>query len=101
MRIDTIRWLIFTLLLLVGALDAFGATMRQGARTVTLEVQNMTCFLCPYTIEKALNRVPGVIESDADFQSKTATVVFDPERTDVEALIRATTDAGYPSTLGQ
>ncbi len=29
-------------------------------RTVTLDVQNMTCGVCPLTVKKALARVPGV-----------------------------------------
>lgn len=104
MRIDRDRQPFLAALLLIAVLfsaTAFAAADRQNTRTVTLDVQNMTCFLCPYTIEKALNKVPGVIESDADYDSKTATVVFDPARTDLDALIQATTNAGYPSSLRQ
>jgi len=70
-----------------------------ATKTVTLDVQNMTCKFCPITIRKALKKVPGVIEASASLETKTATVTFDPEKTNVEALIKATTNAGYPSTL--
>jgi mercuric ion binding protein len=74
----------------------------QGAlhlKTVTLAVSGMTCGLCPITVRAALQHVPGVESARADFATRTATVTFDPRRTDVSALTRATADAGYPSHL--
>jgi len=67
-------------------------------QTVVLDVQNMTCELCPITVKKALDKVPGVAATQIDLAKKTATVKFDPERANVAALVKATTDAGYPST---
>lgn len=75
-------------------LAALGAT-----RTVTLDVQNMACAACPITVKKALMKVPGVESATVDFDAKTATVTFDPDKTTVEALTKATGDAGYPSSL--
>lgn len=67
-------------------------------QTVVLDVQNMTCELCPITVKKALDKVPGVAATKIDLAKKTATVKFDPERANVAALVKATTNAGYPST---
>lgn len=67
-------------------------------KTVVLDVQNMTCELCPVTVKKALDQVPGVAATKIDLAEKTATVTFDPDRTNVAALVKATTNAGYPST---
>lgn len=67
-------------------------------KTVVLDVQNMTCELCPITVKKALEQVPGVDATTIDLAKKTATVKFDPDRTNVAALVKATTNAGYPST---
>ncbi len=67
-------------------------------QTVVLDVQNMTCELCPITVKKALDKVPGVATTKIDLAKKTATVQFDPERVNVAALVKATTNAGYPST---
>ncbi len=64
-----------------------------------LDVQNMTCALCPITVKKALEKVPGVAQARVDFDKKTATVEFDADRTTAAALVKATTDAGYPSTV--
>lgn len=67
--------------------------------SVTLEVQNMTCEICPITVKKALQKVPGVNAVTVDFDKKTATVTFDPDQTTYEALTKATMNAGYPSTV--
>ena len=68
-------------------------------RTVTLQVQNMTCETCPIVVRKALQRVPGVTSANVDFKLKTATVSFDPDQVQPETLTQATTNAGFPSTL--
>ena len=68
------------------------------SQSVVLDVQNMTCELCPITVKKALDKVPGVAGTKIDLAKKTATVKFDPERANVAALVKATTNAGYPST---
>lgn len=77
----------------------FVAAQAADTRTVVLEVPGMTCNFCPITIRKALEKVPGVIDAKADYGTKTATVVFDPDETDVAELTTATANAGYPSTV--
>jgi len=67
-------------------------------QTVVLDVQNMTCELCPITVKRALDNTPGVASTKIDFDHKTATVRFDPDRANIAALVKATTDAGYPSS---
>ncbi|MGE5668814.1 MAG: heavy-metal-associated domain-containing protein [Betaproteobacteria bacterium] len=63
-------------------------------KTVVFDVQNITCELCPVTVKKTLDQVPGVDATRIDFAKKTATVKFDPDRTNVAALVKATTNAG-------
>ena len=67
--------------------------------TVVLDVKNMTCAVCPITVKKALQRVPGVTIAEVDLDKKTARVTFDPEKTSPAALTKATSDAGYPSAV--
>jgi mercuric ion binding protein len=40
-----------------------------------------------------------VATAKVDFAAKHAEVVFDPKQATVDALTKATTDAGYPSYL--
>jgi periplasmic mercuric ion binding protein len=75
------------------------AVLAATPKTVTLDVQNMTCELCPITVKKALEKVPGVSAVKVDFDKKTATVTYDADQSQPEALIGATTNAGYPSTI--
>ncbi|MBP9064363.1 MAG: cation transporter [Aquabacterium sp.] len=83
--------------LLVAAMPL--ATLAVTPQTAVLDVQNMTCDLCPLTVKKSLQKVPGVTQAQIDFAKKTATVAFDADRTTTAVLVKATTDAGYPSTV--
>lgn len=82
------------LMLIVIAMPAVAAT-----RTVTLSVPGMNCAACPITVKKALGNVPGVSRTEVNLDRREATVTFDDSRTNLEALTRATQDAGYPSTV--
>ncbi|MFQ5660892.1 MAG: mercury resistance system periplasmic binding protein MerP [Gammaproteobacteria bacterium] len=73
------------------------ATVSQ--QVVTLEVENMTCMMCPVTVRKSLTRLDGVNKAEVSYKSKTATVTYDPQKVTVAELIRTTTNAGYPSTV--
>ena len=86
--------------LVATALSASTA-LAEGLRTVALDVTNMDCAVCPITVRKALEKVPGVRSAKVDFASKRAEVVFDPKKVSVDALTNATTDAGYPSRVKQ
>jgi len=45
---------------LIAAVVALPFSLFAGPlQTVTLDVQNMTCAVCPITVKKALERVPG------------------------------------------
>jgi mercuric ion binding protein len=70
-----------------------------ASQTVTLDVSNMTCSVCPITVRKALGKVPGVEDVRVDFESKTATVRFDPAQTTPVDLARASQRAGYPASV--
>ena len=66
-------------------------------KTVTLNVPGMTCAACPITVKKALEKVPGVSQVDVRFEKKQVLVTFDDAKTNTDALVKATTNAGYPS----
>jgi periplasmic mercuric ion binding protein len=68
-------------------------------QSVMIEVQDMTCSVCPLTVKKALNNVTGVQQVVIDYDSKIATVTFDDAVTTTAKLTEATTNAGYPSTV--
>ena len=66
---------------------------------VVLEVDDMTCASCKYTVEGALERVDGVTEAEVTFVPPEARVRYDASRVTTEDLIQATTEMGYPSRV--
>ena len=68
------------------------------SKTVILKVPGMTCPACPTTVKKAFNKVDGgVSKVKMRYEQKQAVVTFDDAKTDTKALIKATTEAGFPS----
>ena len=82
-------------------LGALASPVWAASQTVTLSLPTMDCPVCPITVKEALTKVPGVSDAKVNFDKREATVVFDNARTNVDALARATKDAGYPSTLAR
>jgi periplasmic mercuric ion binding protein len=84
---------------LLSALLAAGLAAPSVAapRTVALDVPSMYCEACPITVKKALSRVPGVSSVGVSFEKKQAVVTFDDAKATVDALTRATANAGFPS----
>lgn len=80
-------------------LTALSAPLGAAPKTVTLSVPGMTCPVCPITVKKALTRVDGVSNAEVSYENRQAVVTFDDARTGVDALHRATADAGYPSSV--
>jgi periplasmic mercuric ion binding protein len=65
--------------------------------TVTLNVPGMTCHACPITVKKALEKVSGVSKIEVQYEKKQVVVTFDDTKTNTDGLVKATTNAGYPS----
>ncbi len=86
---------IFSASLLLVALGVGAAETAE----VVLDVPGMNCSLCPISVRKALERVPGVVEAKAELATKSARARFDPGKVSAEALARAVSQAGYPATV--
>lgn len=78
---------------------AFSAPTWAAVQSVTLSVPGMTCASCPVMVKQSLNKVKGVTKAQVTFATKQAEVTFDDAQTNVQALIKATTDAGFPSDV--
>lgn len=87
------------LLVAAALITAFAASTWAAPQTVTLSVPGMTCAACPLTVKQAFSKVAGVSKAEVSFEKKQALVSFDDTRTSVQALTKATADAGYPSEL--
>ena len=82
--------------LLVALATAVGAA---EPKRVVLDVPSMNCSLCPISVKKTLERVPGVLDAKADLAAKRAEATYDPERVSPEALAKTVTNAGYPASI--
>jgi mercuric ion binding protein len=51
------------------------------------------------SVTRSLIKVNGVIKADVNLERAEAMVTFDDTKTGVEAMLKATRDAGYPSKL--
>jgi mercuric ion binding protein len=89
----------FKQLVLASALAfGFADAVFAAVRSVTLSVPGMYCAVCPITVKKALEKVPGVSGVDVSFEKREAVVSFDDAKTTIKALEDATFEAGYAST---
>ncbi len=85
-------------MLIIGGLMAIQIQAQPPATKKTEEVKITTsaqCDMCKERIEKALYKVKGVISASLDVESKVVTVVYRPNKTDIQALRKAINDAGY------
>lgn len=75
--------------------DGQGAVSER--RTVTLQVEGMTCAGCIRTIESALRDTEGVEEVQVTLEPPRANITYDASAVSVDELTEATGDAGFPS----
>jgi Cu+-exporting ATPase len=62
---------------------------------VDLPITGMTCANCAMSVDRALERVDGVVDVTVNFANERATVEYVPGVASVAALVRAVEDAGY------
>jgi mercuric ion binding protein len=53
------------------------------------------------SVQRSLTKINGVTKADVSLEKAEAVVTFDDKKANIEALLKATKDAGYPSTLKQ
>ena len=77
----------------------FSSSALAAIKTVTLSVPGMYCAVCPITVKKALQKVPGVSKVDVSLEKKEASVTFDDAKANIDNIQEATFEAGYPSEV--
>ena len=51
------------------------------------------------SVKRSLTKVNGVTKAEVSLEQAEAVVTYDDAKTGIDALLKATKDAGYPSTL--
>jgi Cu+-exporting ATPase len=78
---------------------AIPTTEKKTGAKVDIPVQGMTCAACQASVQKALQRQPGVVDASVNLMMKSAAVTYDPAVTRPEALVEAIRDTGYEAEL--
>lgn len=86
--------LVLAFISLMASTPAFAAQ-----QTVTFSVPGMQCPSCPFIVQSAMGRVEGVTQVTANFDTRTAVVVFDDAVSSAEDIARASAAAGYKADL--
>jgi len=71
----------------------------QGLTEKVFSIEKMTCKMCHITVRKAMEKVEGVVKATVNYDTKTATVLFDAKKASIEAIALASTNIGYPATV--
>ncbi len=83
----------------LGVADLVRAVQETGyeipTQTVVLPIGGMTCASCVAHVEKALGRVPGVVEVNVNLATEKAIVTFVPGVAGLDDFKKAVAEAGY------
>ena len=70
-----------------------------GLSRVVIPVEGMSCATCEIPVRHALRRIDGVKAAHVSAATKTATVDYEPAKTNPEQLIAAINSTGYRAAL--
>lgn len=68
-------------------------------KTVTLNIDGMTCGGCVKSVTRLLEGVEGVEKAEVSLENKNAVITFDESKTDADALIDAVENGGFDAAL--
>ncbi len=77
------------------------STAPKGKRTASFGLTGMTCATCAQTIQRSLEDLQGVESANVNLATERATVVFDPDKVDVDKMSKAVKDAGYDTITSE
>lgn len=89
--------------LVAGVLVGGGGTEpvqpQAGTETVVLSVPDMFCQGCSYSVQSALNGIPGVEQASVSLADREAVVVYDPETVTPEQIVQNGVIQGYGGSI--
>ena len=69
--------------------------MENKKKKAELKISGMTCAMCSSTIQKSLEKIPGVLKAQVNLGNELASVEYDPAQVNLGDLEKAVTDVGY------
>ena len=73
--------------------------LANGLNRIVVPVEGMACATCEIAVRHALKRVDGVKSAHVSVASKTATVDYEPGKTNPQQLVAAINSTGYRASL--
>jgi len=73
--------------------------LANGLNRIVLSVEGLSCVTCEIPVRHALRRIDGVESAHVSAATKTATVDYEPTKTNPEQLVAAINSTGYRATL--
>jgi copper chaperone CopZ len=64
-------------------------------KTAEISLPSVQCGMCQRTIEKALEKIEGILTADVDIENKKAVITYDDSKTNLSEIERTITMAGY------
>jgi len=61
----------------------------------TLKIDGMTCQACVKRVEKAVNKLEGVLDGNVNLTTEKLSVSYDEDSVDLDEIKKAVVDAGY------
>lgn len=74
-------------------------TIEQEGESLKLKITGITCAGCSNHISNALKEVDGIIEHNVEYPGDLATIIFDPGKTNPEAIIKVIEQTGYKAEI--
>lgn len=68
---------------------------KENIQEVKLTLEGMTCEGCAETVNAALSKVTGVLESKTSYREKNSIVKYDKSKTNIKELEKAVNSTGY------
>jgi mercuric ion binding protein len=94
-KINLLALAIFTLVMMTISINSASSKEVQKSKTITIELNSMQCDMCVETVTDAINSVEGVEKVSVDLDKKSASVTYDTDLTNKEAIEKAITSVGY------
>ena len=73
-------------------------TQRISENHTLLKIEGMSCASCAMRVEKGLNKLAGVLSATVNLATEQATVIYLPEETGIEQIVRKVEALGYKAT---
>jgi len=73
--------------------------LSNGLHRIVVPVEGLSCVTCEIPVRHALRKIDGVKSVQVSAASKTATVDYEPAKTNPKQLVAAINSTGYRATL--